>query len=83
MRSLGRHDPCYMYIRQPRDVMNERRKQHPQAGGSSSQAPDQAGESDAVLCFFSGKTVKREEAVLVRLGPGRKVWMAAELCRDG
>lgn len=63
--------------------MNERRQRHLQAGGSSSQALDRVDESDEVLCFFSGKTVKREEAVLVRLGPGRKVWMAADLCRDG
>lgn len=38
---------------------------------------------DLVTCHFSGKRVPRTMAVLVRLGPGQKVWMLREFCRDG
>jgi hypothetical protein len=50
----------------------------PRAGGA---ADDERGET--VVCFLSGKRVPRHLAVRVKLGPGERVWMLAEYCRDG
>ena len=49
-------------------------------------APDAAAPPEAteqlVTCFMSGRTVPRSEAVLVKLGPGQRVWMLPEFCNN-
>ena len=40
-------------------------------------------QGDWVTCFFSGRDVPRERALKIRLGPGQRVWMDAELTRPG
>ena len=35
--------------------------------------------ADLVTCFLSGARLNKSEAVLVRLGPGKVMWMAKEL----
>ncbi len=42
-----------------------------------------ASDEEYVVCFFTGRKVPRSQAVQVRLGPGRKVWMLRVLCREG
>ncbi|MCC6625336.1 MAG: hypothetical protein IT385_29075 [Deltaproteobacteria bacterium] len=51
-------------------------------------APDPAPPADdappieLVTCFMSGRVVPRDEAVLVKLGPGQRVWMLPEFCNE-
>lgn len=58
-------------------ALRPRAKGAPTGGG----AQDEPGET--VVCFLSGKRVPRHLAVRVKLGPGERVWMLAEYCRDG
>ena len=46
------------------------------------QADDRPDAGDQVRCFVTGQMIPRATAVLVPLGPGNKVWMASELCRE-
>lgn len=46
-------------------------------------AQEATSAEEHVVCFFTGRKVPRSQAVQVRLGPGRKVWMLRVLCRDG
>lgn len=41
-----------------------------------------ASDEDVVTCIMSGRRVPRSQAVEVRLGPRRKVWMLPEFCRE-
>ncbi|PIE16293.1 MAG: hypothetical protein CSA66_07560 [Proteobacteria bacterium] len=45
--------------------------------------PDDEGDDELVVCFVSGRRVPKRAAVLVRIGPGHKVWMLPEFCGDG
>lgn len=38
--------------------------------------------TDCVVCFLSGRRVLRKEAVQVRLGPGRSMWMSERLVSE-
>lgn len=44
-----------------------------------SPAPDETQQDGWVTCFLSGDRVPKEQAVLVRIGPGRTMWMAKNL----
>jgi len=44
--------------------------------------PEPEPEPELVTCFMSGRVVPRDEAVLVKLGPGQRVWMLPEFCND-
>ncbi|MFO0746161.1 MAG: hypothetical protein U1F43_10870 [Myxococcota bacterium] len=37
---------------------------------------------ETVTCFMSGRVVPKDEAILVKLGPGQRVWMLPEFCSD-
>ena len=43
--------------------------------------PDET--EDWVTCFLSGERVPKDKAVLVRIGPGKTMWMSAELTAAG
>ena len=44
---------------------------------------DGAGDDDAlVTCCVSGERIRRADAVLVKLGAGRRVWMREEYTRE-
>ena len=58
--------------------MNDNRAQY--EGHDDGELEDR---EDLVRCFFSGMMIPKREAVLVRVGPGRRVWMKEEFCRDG
>jgi hypothetical protein len=44
---------------------------------------DEEEEEDVVVCFLSGARLHKSEAVRVRLGPGKVMWMAKELTNQG
>ena len=44
-------------------------------------APE-AEPEELVTCFMSGQTVPRSQAVLVKIGPGQRVWMLPDYCND-
>lgn len=48
-----------------------------------SPAPDEVEQHGWVTCFLSGDRVPKEQAVLVRIGPGRTMWMAKNLTSQG
>ena len=38
---------------------------------------------EMVTCYFSGEELPLNQAVLMRLGPGLKVWLHPRFCRKG
>lgn len=51
-------------------------------GARRVRARTEEGDDGFVTCVVSGERVPREEAVLVPLGPGQRVWMRACFTRD-
>ena len=45
--------------------------------------PPSKADEDFVECFITGGQLLRKEARLVKLGPGRIVWLPKECCRPG
>jgi hypothetical protein len=63
-----------------------RRRTHPsiappQGPSEPPDPPDDA--TEWVTCFLSGERVPKDKAVLVRLGRGKTMWMAADLTAQG
>lgn len=69
-----------------------RRRTHPSLSSVSSpteppEPPDNGDgdeeDEDMVTCFLSGARLHKIDAVRVRLGPGKIMWMAKELTNQG
>ena len=45
--------------------------------------PDDSDDDAFVICFFSGKKIRRSEAVRVRLSGSEKVWVTPGFFRAG
>jgi len=48
-----------------------------------SEPPDPPDTRELVTCFLSGARLTKDQAVLVRIGPGKVMWMAKELTNQG
>lgn len=46
-------------------------------------APQPCDQEEVVVCFFSGRPVRRADAVRVKLGVGNKVWVHRDYFRKG
>ena len=44
--------------------------------------PEGEEPEELVTCFMTGRSVPRADAVLVKLGPGQRVWMLREFCNE-
>lgn len=63
-----------------------RRTQPVMASAAPPEPPDDPpaiDDDNHVTCFLSGERVPKERAVLVRIGPGRTMWMSKDLTSQG
>ena len=48
---------------------------------TSTHSLDPEGELDVVFDHLTGEPIPRTDAIQVKLGPGKKVWMQRRFCR--
>ena len=64
---------------------SRRRRTHPTVVKPNPPGPPEPPDdaTEWVTCFLSGERVPKDRAVLVRIGPGKTMWMSAELTAQG